>query len=179
MRALRELLGLAPAPEAESSRDTATVHRIARELDRLDPDEARYLAAFAYVLARVAYADLEVSDREVGEMERQVREAGELTEAQAALVVQIARVQAISYGGTEDYVVTRQFRDLSTREQRLGLIRCLFAVAAADDSITQVENVQINQIANELGLTGREVAAVRGEFRDQLEVLKQERGSES
>jgi uncharacterized tellurite resistance protein B-like protein len=112
-------------------------------------------------------------------MERHVREEGELTEAQAALVVQIARVQAISYGGTEDYVVTRQFRDLSTREQRLGLIRCLFAVAAADDSISHVENTQISQIANELGLTSREVAAVRGEFRDHLEVLKQERGSES
>jgi uncharacterized tellurite resistance protein B-like protein len=179
MRALRELLGLEPERGPDPDRDTATVRRIAGELDRLDPNEARYLAAFAYVLARVAYADLEVSDVEVDEMERQVREASELSSAQSALVVQIARIQAVTHGGTEDYVVTRQFRDLSTREQRLGLIRCLFAVAAADDSITQVENVQISQIATELGLTGREVAVIRTSYRDQLETLRQERRSRS
>jgi uncharacterized tellurite resistance protein B-like protein len=172
MRALRELLGLGSADGSEVGGDTATVRRIARELDRLDSNEARYLAAFAYVLARVAYSDLEVSDVEVEEMERQVRATGDLSDAQAALVVQIARLQATTRGGTEDYLVTREFRDLSTREQRLALIRCLFAVAASDESITQVENSAISQVATELGLTGREVAAVRGSYREKLASLR-------
>lgn len=138
----------------------------------MDPEQARYLASFAYVLARVAHADHDVSDEEVREMEKWVRELGELSEAQAALVVQIAKSQAIHLGATENYVVTRQFRESSTREQRLGLLRCLFAVAAADQTVSDVENTEISLIANELGITAPEVAAARGAYREYLSVLR-------
>jgi uncharacterized tellurite resistance protein B-like protein len=170
MRSLARLLGL-PAPP-EESRDTETVRRIARELERLPPDEARRLAAFAYVLARVANTESGVSAAEVAAMERIVSEHGELSEPQAALVVQIAKARAIGFGGTEDYVVTRQFRELSTREQRIALLRCLFAVAGADESISDAENVHVGMIAHELGLTATELAALRGEVRSRLAVLK-------
>ena len=172
MRSLRKLLGLIGDATEHSDRDTRTVRRIAAELDRLPEREARYLAAFAYVLARVAHADWEISAEELREMERLVREGGGLSEAQAALVVQIAKSQTVALGETENYLVTRQFRELTTREERVGLLRCLFAVAAADDSISDVENAQISQIANELGLTRTELVAIRGEFRDKLAVLK-------
>jgi uncharacterized tellurite resistance protein B-like protein len=169
MRTLSRLLGIEAKQE---SRDTATVRRIAAELDRLAPDEARRLAAFAYVLARVARADLEVSGDEVAAMERLVAEQGGLSPAQAALVVQMAKTQATAFGGTEDYVVTRQFRELSTREERIALVRCLFAVGAADDSISEAENSLVSVIGGELGLTGSEITALRAEFRDRLAVLK-------
>ena len=42
--------------------DTETVVRIVRELDKLEPQRARFLAAFAYVLSRVAGADDRISD---------------------------------------------------------------------------------------------------------------------
>jgi uncharacterized tellurite resistance protein B-like protein len=158
-----------PAPERG---DTETVRRIAAELDKLDPDQARYLASFAYVLARVANADSEVSGEEVQEMERLVRELGQLGEAEAALVVQIAKTQAITLGGTENYVVTRQFRENSSRDQRLRLLSCLFAVAAADQNVSEIENTEIALIATELGLTGPEVAAARSAYREYLSVLK-------
>ena len=173
MRSLRKLLGL-EAPDAADPdvRDTQTVRRIAAELDKLEPREARFLAGFAYVLSRVAHADLEISPEEIETMERLVRERGGLSSAQAVLVVQLAKTQSTQFGGTEDYVVTRQFRELSTHDQRVGLLRCLFAVAVADDEISNAEDQQIAQIANELGLSQRDVAALRGEHRDQLAVLK-------
>ena len=62
---------------------------------------------------------------------------------QARLVVEIARGHALELGANENYSVTRRFRELSTREQRLGLIECLFAVAAADQSISTTENHEI------------------------------------
>ena len=171
MRSLLRLLGLSDAEQPES-RDTATVRRIAAELDKLDPGEARFLAAFAYVLARVAHADYEVSEDEVREMERRVRELSDLGESQAALVVQIAKTQAVTLGATENYVVTRQFREVSTREQRLSLLRCLFAIAAADESVSDAENTEITLIATELGLTQLEIVAARSVYRDKLAVLK-------
>ncbi len=170
MRNLRRLLGLDAA--AEPDRDTETVARIAAELDELPREEARFLAAFAYVLARVASADLEISAEESAEMVLRVKETSELSEAQATLVVTIARTQALTLGGTENYIVTRQFKDLSTRAQRVALLRCLFGVAAADESISSVENAEITAIGTELGFTREEIAGVRAAFREMLSVLK-------
>ncbi|MFI5317482.1 MAG: TerB family tellurite resistance protein [Myxococcota bacterium] len=171
MRALRRLVGLGDGI-SNDARDTATVRRIARELDALPPAEARFLAAFAYVLARVARADLEISPEETAQMEKLVREYSTLSEAQALLVVQMAKTQATALAGTENYLVTRQFKEMSNRAQRVDLLRCLFAVAAADNNISVVENTEITLIGQELGFGGQEIASVRAAYRDQLSVLK-------
>ena len=171
VRALRSLLGLdEDAPN--DARDTKAVRRISRELESLPAGDARFLTAFAYVLARVAHVDLEFSHTEAEKMVELVRTQGELSEAQATLVVEIAKTHQIALGGTENYLVTRQFRELSTREQRLALVRCLFAVAAAENAVSEVESSEITRIGGELGLSRQEVVAVRSEFRDQLAVLQ-------
>jgi hypothetical protein len=48
-------------PAATSSAETETVRKIVRELDAMPPEEARYIAAFAYILSRVARSDMNVS----------------------------------------------------------------------------------------------------------------------
>ncbi len=149
-----------------------TVQKIAAGLESLPPRDAHLLAAFAYVLTRVALADRVVTEEEKGEMQRLAQEFGGLLPERAELVVKLATSHATEWGGTENYLVTRQFRELSTREERIGLIRCLFAVAAADREISEVENQQILQVASELGLMRDEVAAIRQAFRHHLSVLK-------
>jgi uncharacterized tellurite resistance protein B-like protein len=171
MRSLQSLLGIG-ASGTPAERDTETVRRIAGELDQLPAESARYLAAFAYVLARVAHADLQISDAELARMEMLVAAEGGLPPSQAALVAGIARYQTIHFGGTEDYLVTRQFRELAAREQCLALIRCLYHVAAADGSISTLEDGKIRQIALELGLTHAEVGALRAPFRSELAELR-------
>ncbi len=175
MRALRRILGVDDDARSEA-RDTATVRRIAAELEALPADEARFLAAFAYVLARVARADLEISREESEKMVALVRGASTLSEAQATLVVQMAKTSAIALGGTENYLVTRQFRDISTPEQRVELLRCLFAVAGADQSISHLENTEVTTIGQELGFDDRQLASIRAAFRDRLSVLNKDEG---
>ena len=151
-----------------SRSETATVRKIAARLERLDPETSRYLAAFAYVLARVAHADLSFDSRETDAMEGLVSQITELAPEEASLVVEIAKSQARLLGGTENYVVTRQFREISTREQRGKLLECLYAVAAADGSITGPESGEIVAIAEELGFTRPEANALRSAYREKL-----------
>jgi uncharacterized tellurite resistance protein B-like protein len=154
--------------------DTDTVRRIVAELDKLEPEQARYLAAFAYVMSRVAGADLHISAVETATMVEMVHRLGQLTEAQALLVVEIAKNQQRLFGGTEDFLVTREFREIATEEQRFHLLRCLFAVAASDASISAEEEAQLWQTASELGFTRAEFTAVRREFSDTRSILQRE-----
>lgn len=152
--------------------ETRTVRAIAERLERLPPEQARYLAAFAYVLARVAEADLHVLDTEAERMREIVREQADLDAGEAELVVEIAKSQARMLGGTENYVVTREFRHIASRAQRGRLLDCLFAVAAADGEISAPESSEIANIGEELGFTRPEVNAVRARWREHLSELR-------
>jgi uncharacterized tellurite resistance protein B-like protein len=105
-------------------------------------------------------------------MERFSVEHGGLDDAQAVLVVQMAKLQARVNGGTEDFVVTREFRSISTPAQRLDLLRCCFAIGAADGTISASEAGTINEIARELDIEPAEVNAVRADFHEQLSAVQ-------
>ena len=165
-------VGDAAAPLPDSAAETATARRIVARLEALPPAEARYLACFAYVMSRTANADFDISDQETALMERFAVEYGGLDSAQAVLVVQMAKVQARVNGGTEDFVVTREFRSISTPEQRLALLRCCFAVGAVDGTISAPEAGTINEIARELDIEPADLNAVRAEFHDQLSAVQ-------
>jgi uncharacterized tellurite resistance protein B-like protein len=152
--------------------DTETVRRIAARLDVLPAERRQFVAAFAYVLARVAHADLRFEESEARAMERVVAETSGLAAPEAALVVEIAKSQARLTGGTDNYTVTREFRRVSTPEQRVHLLDCLYAVAAADDTVTTLESTEIATIAEELGLAQSDLASVRSRYRDKLGVLR-------
>lgn len=171
---LKKLLapgGGAPAPAADDG-ETETVRRIVAELEAIEPQRARYLAAFAYILGRVGNADLDISAEESRKMEEIVAQVGGLPARQAVLVVQIAKSQNRLFGGTENFLVTREFGEISTREQRRHLIDCLFAVSAADDSISGAEETQVRQIASELGFSHAEYVDLRSRWSDKREVLR-------
>jgi uncharacterized tellurite resistance protein B-like protein len=154
------------------ARDTETVRRIAGQLDALPVDRARFLAAFAYILTRAAAADMDISHAESRAIEGLVAEHGNLPEAQAILVAQIARNQSLLYSGTEDYLVTRQFREIATEADRLALLRCCYLVGAADDTITAQESDTLQQIAKELDLDRDAVNTIRTEFAPKLAAIQ-------
>jgi len=56
---LYRFLGLGKQTDSETlPTETETVRKITKALDQMDPQQARYIAIFAYILGRVAHADL-------------------------------------------------------------------------------------------------------------------------
>jgi uncharacterized tellurite resistance protein B-like protein len=167
-----KVLGLGRNESPAGSSETETVRRIVRQLEALDEAEARYIAAFAYILGRVANADLDIDERETRKMEEILTGFGRLTEEQAVLVVQIAKSQNKLFGGTEDYLVTREFKEMADREKRIELLHCLFAVSTADDSISSAEENQIRKIASELDFAHDEYIEIRSKYNHLRDVMK-------
>lgn len=169
---LLDLLGGGRSSTESESGDTRTVRRIVRELDELPPERARFIACFAYLLSRVANADLEISEEETAKMEQVVREVGGMPAEQALLVVEIAKAQNRLFGGTENFQVARELKRVAAKDDMEHLLHCLFAVSAADSSISTQEEHQTRQIAEELGFSHAEYIAVRARYNDQRSVIQ-------
>jgi uncharacterized tellurite resistance protein B-like protein len=165
----------AAAPATRTSTDAAdteTVRRIVAQLEAMPHDRARFLAAFAYILTRAAAADIDIAEAEEREIEQLVGEHASLPQAQAVLVAEMARHQSLLIGSTEDYLVTRQFKELSTDAERLDLLRCCYLVSAADDEISLAESDTLQDIALELDIDRQAVKDLREEFASKLSTIK-------
>ena len=155
--------------------ETATVRRIVARLEAMPAERARLVASAAYTLARAAHADMEISAEETAVMERELQAHDELDEATAVLVTEMAKLQANTVGGAEDYSVTREFTNLATEQQRMDVLRACFAISAASGSISAEESATLNQIANELKLETAVIASIRAEFHDRLSSVREVR----
>jgi uncharacterized tellurite resistance protein B-like protein len=163
-----------PAPQPDAAAGSAAIRKITDALSQMEPDRARYVASFAYILGRVANADLDISDEETREMERLVEGMAGLPEEQAILVVQIAKTQNAMFGATDGFSVTEAFSQTATRAQKLALLNCLFAVSSSDHSISQVEDNEVRKISAELRLDHSDFIAARSLYLQHLEVLKKD-----
>lgn len=155
--------------------DTATVRRIVARLEEMPAEQARLIASAAYTLARAAHADLDISADETEVMERELQAHGAIDEATAVLVTEMAKLQARTVGGTEDYVVTREFTSLASEQQRMDVLRACFAVGAASGTISAEESATLNQIANELKLDTAVISSIRSEFHERLTSVREVR----
>jgi uncharacterized tellurite resistance protein B-like protein len=162
-------LGLGDADEPEDNQ----LREIEQALEAQGPERARYLACFAYILTRAAKADHHVSEEEARLMEQIVADRAGVGAEQAALIVRIAR-QAGHSRGTDDYLIAREFERVASREEKLKLLDCLFAIAAVDDAIKTVEDNEVRRVSSELKLEHADYIEVRKRHLGNLNVLRKE-----
>ena len=165
---LLKWLGLAD----EASPTVDSVGEIERPLTEMDPSDARYLACFAYILHRIARADHVITEAEGELIQQMVAEKGGLPSERAALVARLAQTEGLRHGGTEDFIVTREFARMASREQKLSLLDCLFAVSASDASIRTIEDNEIRRVASEIKLDHADYIRVRSAHVHHLESRK-------
>lgn len=164
LKSIRAWLGV----DRPENNELSPLRETVDALDHLEPDHARYLGAFAYLLGRVAHADQQVSPQETSAMEALVREHGQLPHDQAMIAVQLAKTNNLLFGGTANFLIARAFSALATYDQKLALMRCLFEVSAADEAISTAEEGEIHRIANELRIDPPDLVALRVAHRRHL-----------
>ncbi len=110
-------------------------------------------------------------------MEQIVTDRSGLPSEQAVMVVQIAKSQNLLFGGTEDFLVTREFNEIADGNQKLQLLDCLYTVSASDENISTVEDNEIGKIAKELNLGRKALIRAREANAAYLSVLRRSDGS--
>ena len=127
------------------SEDTS---RMLNLLEKHDPNSASYLASFSFALARVAYADNEVTESERGEMRRVLHEVANLAPAEVEFIMELSMMQK------------RAISEINIHSDGPGMqqdraeqfIESLYAIANADGNVSPEELSEIKAIAAEFGL---------------------------
>ena len=164
----------APLPDLSEQSlqgETSSVRMIGAALSGMPPARARFVAAFAYLLGRAANANMEVSDAERAEMSR-IGEVAGLDAETTKLVMDLSATLSTEFGATEDFLVTREFKAISTMEERHRLLRACFLVMAADDEIDANEAWLVNRVAEELDVERADLNNIRAEFYERLASVK-------
>jgi uncharacterized tellurite resistance protein B-like protein len=152
-----------------------SLEAIENSLSGVERSRRRYVACFAYILARSARADQQITGEEAAAMERLLREHAGLTAEQATQAIHLASAQGRRSGGTDDFVVTRKFDTIASHAEKLALVDALFAVTAVDASIVTIEDNEIRRIANELKIEHSDYIAIRSKHLKHLAVLRDAR----
>lgn len=168
MRVLKRFGGAASAaPRRVLYRDA-----VRRRLGGLAPDRAEFMGVFAGLLVRVAYADLDVNERERDSLRDVMISHAGLSPAEAEAVVDVVVTQAADVAGIDYAALTRAFNELADETEKERLIDCLFAVATADDTVSVIEDEEIRSVARALLLDHGQFIAIRSRYKEQLEVIQ-------
>lgn len=170
LRRLLTALGLeasGPRPDADPF-----LRRLQEQLRELGPERLEYLAGFAGQLACVAEAEDGISAAESAVITAQLCKHGHLDDTQARVVVDLLRHEFEVLRNVQHHVLNRAVNAHATQAEKVTLIDCLYAVAAADRLVSDVEEQEIRRIANALQLSHAELIAIRGRYRDRIEALQ-------
>lgn len=171
LRSLLTALGLRHDGKS-SHADRPLLQRLQGELARLGADRLEYLAAFAGLLARVAGAEGGISAEEAAAVAARLRDAGNLSEADATLIADLLRHERDGLAALPAHELTRAVNAGATETEKQGLLDCLYAVAAADHLVSDVEEQEIRRVAEAVVVPHRVLMEIRARYRDRLEVLQ-------
>lgn len=159
-----------PAGREADPNYSTDIEAIENKLTHLPEPQAKYLASFALLLARVAHIDFNVSDGEKKRIAEILRKDSHLTAEHAEIVLSIA-LSRVAKQSVEEHIVIRHINSEASRDQKKDVIRALFHVASESD-ISEQESEEIFLIAKGMNFSRQEFLELRNEFRDHLSLFK-------
>jgi uncharacterized tellurite resistance protein B-like protein len=169
IRKLLSVLGL--QPDQTPAPEHSFLSGVHRQLERLGTDRVEYLAAFAGQLARVAMVDSVLSETEERSIIRLLEAHTELSQGECQLVVKLMHHEAETLKGKHNHLLNRAFNRHASNQDKEQLIDSLYAVAAADDRISDEEEQEIRRIAAAVLLPHKTLMDIRSRYREHLKIL--------
>lgn len=127
--------------------------RMLNLLEKHDPNSANYLATFSFALARIAYADGEVSASERDEMRRILHEVAKLEPTEVDFIMELSMMLKRTKADLDNRIANPAF-DKNRAEH---FMESLYAIARADGAVSAEELAEIDAIAAEFGLAKSQV----------------------
>lgn len=144
---------------------------IAREFESLTDEQALVAACVSGLMARVAYVDFHVDDKEVEKIEHLVQEFNFNFGVPAKKLVDVAIDHIKEMAGIENHLYVRPLNEVLDKDKRYEIIQCLFLIAASDGSVEGIESEEIRTISKGFELSSQHFRAAQAEVSDFLKSL--------
>lgn len=158
--------------EVKESNQSQLYEELRRELPDLSDEKATIIACVAGLMARVAYVDFKLDAGEVIHMNDVLREWTEFDESTVELIAQTSVRHIKEFAGLENHLYVYPLKNTLDRDSRFRLVEALFALAAADGSVENIESEEIRIICKGLELSDKHFLSARAKVAKHLRSLQ-------
>tara|TARA_B100001971_G_scaffold215182_1_gene259232 strand:- start:178720 stop:179226 length:507 start_codon:yes stop_codon:yes gene_type:complete len=145
---------------------------LANSLAELSEEQQVEVTCIAGLLARVAYVDFELDPNELVEIKKILKQWTDYTDDLVELIANTAVKHIKDLAGLENHLYVYPLRDILDRDTRFKIVEALFAIAAADGNVENIESEEIRMINTGLELSNQHFIAARAKVIQKLGALK-------
>ncbi len=158
--------------EVEDSGHSQLRNELREELPELSDEKATEVACIAGLMARVAYVDFKLEDRELSHIKSSLKEWTNLEDEVVQRISDVAIRHIRELAGLENHLYVYPLREILDKQQRFNIVEALFALAAADEVVENIESEEIRLIATGLELSDQHFLAARAKVIGHLKALQ-------
>lgn len=162
----------ADTPQSDTKKHSSLYYEIEKVLPNYSEEEKIKIACIAGLFARVAYSDLEISSEEVDSIVQALCSWMHLNRDLSQIIANLATNKVKELGSLENHSYVHHLKPLLNSEERYELVQALFALAASDGIVENVESEEIRIIVKGFDLSGKHFSAARAEVADKLGSLR-------
>ena len=129
------------------------------------------LTCISGLLARVAYVDFDLDKNEKEHMKEALTQMTEFSTQEVLGIVEIAISHIKELAGLENHKYIYSLKEVMDRTERYKVVEALFAIAASDGVVENVESEEIRMIVKGFDLSDKHFLAARAKVSDKLKAL--------
>jgi uncharacterized tellurite resistance protein B-like protein len=142
------------------------------KLPKIAEENLIKLACLAGLFSRIAYADLNYDKNELIKLEELLIEWNLVGQTELKPLIHLITDKYKELSGIENHKYCKKLNELMDNNEKHLVLQALFAIAASDESVSNLESEEIKLITDELCLPRANYLAARAEVADKLKALK-------
>ena len=154
------------------SKNSGLHDNIAKNLNISSEEEITKVACISGLMARVAYADFEIHEKEEETMISSLEKWCEFSNDKCQNIAKLAISEIKDLAGLEDHMYAHPLVESSNQRERFNLLKALFHIASVDGNVDSEETEVIRQISTALRLEHQHFIAARATVAEYLGALK-------
>lgn len=157
----------------ESGKEHSSLHyELQKHYPNVEEEELIKLTCIAGLFARVAYVDFHLDENERSHMNEVLKEWSAFSETEIQSIVDIAIDHIKELAGLENHLYIYRLKEVLDRDGRFSLIESLFALAASDGVVENIESEEIRMIVKGFDLSDKHFLVARAKVSDKLKALQ-------
>lgn len=138
----------------------------------LEEEQLIKVTCIAGLFARVAYVDFNVDEKEEAHMKEALQKMTEFSSEEISMIVSISINHIKALAGLDNHKLVYSLKEVMERSERYKVVEALFALAASDGVVENIESEEIRIIVKGLDLSDQHFLAARAKVSDKLKALR-------